>query len=261
MYCYIIHSCKTRIQRLCFLFNKYLLKNKFLIYCIFIFCFASNINLSAQQKWSLGLHTYMCNYQGDLVEQVLALKETKLGIGVNVRYQWRPKIALHADIQVLTLSGNDNNSELLAARNCSFRSSVGIASLNVEFQPFGRRRFDALGYHIYNASPYVRAGIGAVGFKTTVQGLDNKSQDWDVKPSFPTPALIGGIGYNWDINERINIAVEGNTMLVNTDYLDGISKSGRPNNRDWIVTGGITIQYWLGRAPEKRIKPNPMDVK
>lgn len=212
------------------------------------------------QRWSVGASVFVANYQGDLVEQLLALKETKLGISAAIRYQLMPRFGVRAQLQTMQLSGNDNNSELLSQRGFSFRSNLLHYGLILDYQPFAKRRFDALGYHISNVSPYVVAGIGNTIFETTCKGMKTDNPDIGIKIPKNNFTLQGGIGFKWDKNERISIAIEGNTYLMQTDYLDGVSHSGKPNNRDWYVTGGIMLQYWLGNVPEKMKPVNPLNV-
>jgi hypothetical protein len=219
-----------------------------------------HIGLCQNQRWSIGGQAVLSNYQGDLVEQLLALKETKLGAGVNMRYQFNTHFAVRAQAQLMTLTGDDRNSDILFSRGFSYRSRLQHYALMLDYQPFAKRRFDALGYHISNASPYLVAGIGNSRFNTVCRGMANDNPDLFKKAPKNNPTLNGGVGFRWDKNERVSIAIEANTYLVNTDYLDGVSLSGRPNNRDWYVTGGIVVQYWIGHVPDKLKPANPMDV-
>jgi opacity protein-like surface antigen len=212
------------------------------------------------QRWSMGTSIVAANYLGDLVEQSLALKETRLGLGVSVRYQLKYRLGVRAQVQTMQLSGDDRNSDLLIQRGFSFRSNLLHYALSIDYQPFMKRRFDALGYHISNLSPYIVAGMGNTIFETSCKGMKKDNPDVGIKNPKNNFTMHSGIGFRWDKNERFSIAIEGNTYLIQTDYLDGVSLSGKPNNRDWFVTGGISLQYWLGNVPAKMKPVNPLNV-
>ena len=66
-----------------------------------------------------------------------------------------------------------------------------------------------------------------------------------------------GLGYKFDVNEKITLSAEVASHVPFTDYLDNFSL-GTNANRDWYVFGGVGVSYLIGA---KTAKPTESGTK
>ncbi len=209
-----------------------------------------SISLFAQ-KFSIGAFVGGSNYQGDVVQSHLMINETQLAYGGFVRYNVSPKIEFKGNVYAGTLTGNDKNFASRIDRGLYFRTSILEGGVNVEWNILGGMRYNKNNMYTPVRTPYIFTGIGAVLINPKVYGLPDNSPDLtaDIKKfQFMVPI---GIGYKYDLTPKIQMNVEIASHLPFTDYLDGVSLSGKPDNNDWYVFGGFGVSYAFGGQGRK----------
>ena len=220
------------------------------------------------QKFNIGVLLGGSNYQGDIVQSQMLPKETNFAYGIMARYNLTPKFDLNANFYKGKLTGNDKNFTDRTYRGYSFSTNILEGGLNIEWNILGKTRFDEKGAFRKNRTPYIYTGIGAVQF--TAAGKDTNGND--VLPSYeksgklttttPAPKTFNfmipfGLGYKFDVNEKITLSAEVASHVPFTDYLDNFSL-GANANRDWYVFGGIGVSYLIGA---KTAKPTESGTK
>jgi OmpA-OmpF porin, OOP family len=203
------------------------------------------------QKTEIGLFAGNANYQGDLAEGEIRFEETQIGYGGFFRYHIHPKIGVKFNVYSGTLSGNDANNSKLKSRGFEFKTNFTELSINFEWSPFPRKKYDAGGeFMSARFVPYVSAGVGTT-LLNKITGADNNIADGKVViPEEGTPASlicvpVGG-GFKFFISDRLTVGIEGGYRTVFSDYLDGISKNANPTRNDWYIVGGVTVSYLIG---------------
>ncbi|HFB99654.1 MAG TPA: OmpA family protein [Phaeodactylibacter sp.] len=224
--------------------------NKLILF-VFSLCFSSL--LMAQQKAEVGLLLGGANYQGDVASsKVFSFKQTQAAGGVYARYNVGRHFSLRGSFFYTKLKGDDLNfvdeATWRADRGFSFSNPVYELSFTPEWHIFGntikRKMF----------RPYLFAGIGAAFTNPTnnlvekdIYAVENEAGYYPSNHfSFP----IGG-GINFDLGEKLTLGVEASSHFPLTDYLDGISEAGNPDQKDWFVFGGVTLGYKFGKTTPK----------
>lgn len=209
-------------------------------------------------KWEAGILAGGANYTGDLAPtNFIELKETNPAFGLFARRTVHPSWALRGNLIYSTLSGDDQNfSEPAwrAVRAFSFRTTLAELSVQAEWEMFGNLRFDKSGRFKGGLSPYLFAGAGLLIFdpKTSFEKskmdelvklieLDKAADFSNIRPVFPF-----GAGVRMDLSPRWTVGLEAGLRTAFTDYLDGVSLSGRPGNNDWYGFGMAMVSYRLG---------------
>lgn len=212
---------------------------------IYIFLLILPIQLFAQ-RWSAGLSIGGSNYQGDLVATQIIAKETNLAYGAFARYNINSKFSIKANVTKGLLSGSDLNFPDRVSRGYSFRTDILQASMNVEWDLLGKKRFDNKGIFTRSFTPYIYTGIGAVMFKPTVYTTNNSDSPYNGEQygTFNFAIPFGG-GIKYDVNRDFTIGLEFTTHIPFSDYMDGVSLNNKVNN-DWFVFGGVSVAKWFG---------------
>lgn len=171
--------------------------------------------------------------------------------GAYFRYYLTDRLSLRANLLAGKIKGDDRNypGKEHGDRNFKFTSSIIDFNGTIELEPWAHRRYSA-GYFRKILSPYIFIGAGFVNSNPNVDyneaGNPNLATQiaYDKantqKMNFSTPF---GIGWRYDLSERLTIGAEASYRVPFTDYLDGISKSGNPDARDWYETGTFNIGY------------------
>lgn len=221
-----------------------------------LLAFLLSFGLRAQQGLFIeaGPYVGIANYQGDLAEATLELGETHLAYGLYIRNHITSKLTLQAGIFKSVLTGSDANSPKLAPRNLSFRADLIEVSLRADYYPFARRK--GLGgrgdYRI--VTPYLFAGVG-MAFAEPEVNYENTPIEYIQEP-FPEEGSTGtffivpvGVGLRFQARDRLALNLDFGWRGTGSDLLDGVSKNGRPDRRDWYVLGGATLVFKLIKDP------------
>lgn len=199
-----------------------------------------------QRASEAGLFVGIANYQGDLARTPVTISETNLAVGVFYQRfldsQWGVKVSATTG----KISGSDRNLNpvILRDRDWSFTAQAWEFAGHLQFHPWGQARFDQVGRLRRSLSPYGSVGLGLVFAKSRIVAPAddlfrvNEPNDRDVFFSIP---ISGGLRYV--ASKKLTIYGEFGTRATFSDYLDGISRNGNSNAKDWFMFGGIGVTY------------------
>lgn len=206
----------------------------------------------SQDKWEAGVLLGYSNYLGDLVEPTITFDQSSFAGGVLLRYHVDQNFGLRSNFVLGKVKGADANYESLAARGASFESDLIELSLVGEYEFFGQNRWDNEGRFKKIFSPYVFAGAGLAFTSSTIDldtanrpsptKSDDLNADFNETIQFALPV---GIGVKMDVSRRLNVGLEWGWRLIFSDYLDGVSLAGNPDNDDLYIVGGMTVGFLL----------------
>ncbi len=198
------------------------------------------------QSFEGGLSFGLVNYQGDLVEGIIEVKETNLAYGVTLRAILTNKIAIRGNFFRGLLTGTDANSSNRQSRMLRFKTKISEFSLMGEWNFLGQDRSDNRGAVLRQKfTPYIFGGVGIILFDPEVfQGTtpDPEGKDYS---TFNISVPLG-FGVKIGLDERFVISAEAGGRTAFSDYLDGVSTLGNSSNNDWYWMGNIIITYTFG---------------
>ncbi len=212
------------------------------------------------QAWDAGIMAGTMFYYGELHCTEMWFKEIRPGGGAYARYSFTDKFAARFNLETGQITGTDANYEdpVRKARNFSFAGNLYSGSVLLEWEPFGGWRYGKFGKFHRMLSPFVNIGIGAAyvnpktQFSTPNSIADSSGifADQGYKQFTHLVLPIGG-GIRYDLNKSWMVGLEGSFRipLTGADYLDGVSKAGNPEKRDWYETANVTVGY---RFPFRR---------
>ncbi len=213
--------------------------------------------LLAQTTVEIGAMGGFTAYAGDLNEHAYYdYKVREIGYGLLLRQHFSPSFALRINYLGGKVAGDESHfSEPYwrAERRFKFSSQFHEGSLLLEWDLLGYRRRNGWRFRkIFG--PYVFAGAGYNYFRTTTDYNDSYQPNPSVSAERiladkqapappPTPVLHFGGGFKWDLSRYWLLGFELGMRSVFSDYLDGVSIAGIPNNRDWFAFAGITLSH------------------
>jgi OmpA-OmpF porin, OOP family len=202
----------------------------------------------------LGLLGGFSLYTGDAhCEKFLFKNSLNLAGGAFFRYYLSDAFAVRANFLAGKIKGDDRNYPGLehGNRNFKFTSNVFDATAILDFEPFAKRRYRGGKFHrIF--SPYVFVGAGIINanpntdynetnnFNIAREIAEDKANTKKTNLTIPF-----GLGWKFDLTERLVLGGEVSYRNPFSDYLDGISKAGNPDAKDWYETGTFTLAYRL----------------
>ncbi|MEQ8705193.1 MAG: DUF6089 family protein [Phaeodactylibacter sp.] len=209
--------------------------------------------LQAQSaRWEGGFLAGLSGYQGELTATMLPeLDETGGLYGFLVRYYPHPEWALRTNLTYTSFSGED--LPRFTNRNYQFQSTVGTATVALEWEPFGQRRYPGSRQFKRIFSPYFYLGAGWMAYTADAtferanaefkapEVEQDRSQTYP-KNSFLLPV---GIGIKADVTRSMVLGFEFSTAAAFTDLLDGISQAGNPATNDWMPSAALTVTFRL----------------
>ncbi|MCS7036874.1 MAG: DUF6089 family protein [Saprospiraceae bacterium] len=204
--------------------------------------------------WEAGIGLYTTNYSGDLAPDHISFANTRYSGGLYARYHWNPNIQLRGSIQYLRLSGDDRHHPPNAGRSFRFTSNLlefsgflEIALANIAYEP-------PTGSQTYYFAPYVFAGAGVALYspKVTYYGPERDRPLFEREPipeggrARQTNVVFPfGAGVRLIASDFVAISAEACARPAPSDLIDGVSRNGNPERKDWYYTAGITVSYFL----------------
>jgi hypothetical protein len=185
------------------------------------------------QKGEFGITVGAAHYFGDLNTR-FGLNRPKPSVGVFFRKQFGNYIAARLNAHYAQVGYSDiySKNEYNITRNLSFNSNIWELSLQGDFNFF---KFIP-GSRDYVFTPYVTLGIGAFSYdpyaylnnqKVFLRPLGTEGQLIGFqgrKQYSPTAICIPvGVGFKYNLSEKLNFSFEISHRLTNTDYLDDVS--------------------------------------
>ncbi len=209
---------------------------------------------SNAQSQAVGLKLGLANYQGDLILKQVDVGESRIAAGVYFRKNLNNQFALRVAADLASIAGDDANYPERKGRGLSFKNNIFAASINGQWNILGKPRFDNNGEFKKQFTPVIFTGLGAVISNPKIKGLGLDAPELEKggkEYSFFVPFGIGG---HYELNPKVTLGLEAATHLPFTDYLDGVSESGKSGNNDWFGLVTFSFQYWID-SPEKMKKP------
>jgi len=212
--------------------------------------------LQGQTDYQLGVFLGMSNYIGDLAAEP-QLSESGFSVGLMGSSNISRKFNLRANLLYNEIQGSDFNfpeNEERINRGFSFESTIVELSATVEWEPFGRNRYqsNAAGRIQFSTiiSPFLYLG-GGLSFASTDPDFSNSPQsgnsgiviDTQGGDTFTNFTIPFGAGVKFDVTEKVLFGLEIGGRYGFTDYLDGISEAADPTDDDWYFTVGLNLAY------------------
>lgn len=207
--------------------------------------------LFAQESDELGLLVGATAYSGDLAPSPFAAQRINVAVGGFYRRMFDPKIGIKASINYARFRADRLDVPEFNNPRENIELKLGLVEITaqVEWHPLGGPRFNNVDVLEKNWTPFVAAGLGvAFGeaqLDTPPEFTDQFPED-DDKNLFLVVPLVGGIRF--DVSRVSTLSIELGARAVFSDYLDGVSVYGDPDNSDWYWIGGISYVYYLGGA-------------
>jgi len=205
--------------------------------------------------YQVGLFVGASSYEGDLhcleEDDFNIFTEANATFGVSFYKNFNNQLSGGINLIFAKLSGTDKNftsNKGHQQRGFSFSNNITEISLRLNYAPFGNRA--------WKVSPYVFGGAGfALGsadtdYNKNAQSDEKRKQiDTDIQNATSSSfALPVGLGLTYRLNEKIDINLEAGMRLGLNDYIDGVSVSGNPDVADYYGVGGISVNYYFGKA-------------
>ncbi len=237
----------------------YIISKKYqLLFCVLVFSLSAS-SQSNPRPISVGLETGTLVYQGDLVPSIAgSFKNSQLLFGINVSKQFYPHFALKASLFKGQISADESvyqEPSWRQLRAFQFNASVTELATVVVFD-FADQSLD----QTQRLTPYLFAGIGMSYLKVnrdwskmSLAAFDPKSStiiglgvDTLKNPPSILPVIPLGAGLRYAINERWSFNTEIGFRLTMSDYIDGFSKAGNSNAKDFYYALKLGINYQFG---------------
>jgi len=209
------------------------MKINILAFILFISVTANAQDNEYVQKGEFGITVGAAHYFGDLNTRI-GLNRPKPALGAFFRKQFGNYVGLRLSAHYLQVGYSDTYSknEYQKLRNLSFNSNVWEVALQGDFNFF---KFVPNNRN-YLFTPYITLGVGAFtydpyaytdGEKQFLRPLGTEGQLVGYKGRKPYSTLAMciplGVGFKYNLNEKMNFSFEVTHRFTTTDYLDDVS--------------------------------------
>lgn len=220
-------------------------------------------------KWDFGGGLGIASYQGDLdaLKVNAGFREIHVSVSAYLRRNINNNFAARFSLLGGKLAGDDANfaePEWRVRRGIYFESPLVEFTAIGEYYPLGMYPKKGKIVRTRRAvSPYILVGIGGAFSNPKVfWNDDNGNEEIDPdralldknaktkKINIVTPV---GLGLRFVLKDHSTFGLEGALRPAYSDYIDGVSQAGNPNENDWYFTAQIGFSYPFGR--NKRNKP------
>ena len=233
---------------------------KRLFFSLFVFCSCCTLSGTAQpSSWRMDIHLGATTYVGDLSDHPFYSENWKPSVGLGVQYQWSAPFSSKLNFSYGQLSGSDQHFTTQdwpsGDRLMRFTTSFSQLSFSLEYhflesRTLGRQR---------KLSPYLSAGLGIIIFDPDPDYGFTRNPELEqaiLNDGNAGYANIAGninleAGIDWRLFKQWSVGVNAAVYPTNTDYLDGVSLSGNPNQKDWFAIGSLRLQYQFNHKPDR----------
>ena len=220
-------------------------------------------------QWDFGGGLGITSYQGDLDALTVnaGFREIHFSATAYLRRNLNNNFTARLNLLAGKLAGDDGNfsePEWRPRRGIYFESPLIEFTALAEYYPLGMYPKNGKSTKARRAvAPYVLVGFGGAYANPTVFWNDangneeidpDRAQlDKDAKTQkihFVTPL---GLGFRFLLKDHSTFGLEAALRPTYSDYLDGVSQAGNPDENDWFFTAQIGFSYPFGK--NKRNKP------
>ncbi len=232
--------------------------NRYFTFVIYFTVFTFSLSL-AQKKWEGGISVGLANYLGDLVDSPTPRpEESQLTYGLYLRHRLTPHTGLRLQYLRGNLASHDANSAdpAMQTRNFTFTATLSELSIGLDYELRGHLRFSKDGRITRNIwTPYFFAqggmasvdpqtGWGSGDFSPEFKARIRADKEADYNVHHPQVGM--GLGLRIDMDKRTTLNLEAGLRTAFTDYLDGISQAGNPQQPDWYSFTGLQLSMDIG---------------
>ncbi|GAA4457845.1 hypothetical protein GCM10023189_29190 [Nibrella saemangeumensis] len=197
------------------------------------------------QKVELGGSLGGILYKGDVAPALNPLFYRPAG-QLFFRYNATPSLSLRASGLIGQFGASDSrsNDPFQQARNYDFKTSVGEASIDLEYNFLDYKPLRK----IKNWTPYVFGGVAL--YNVNPRDRVDRSKGISGKIAYPL-----GVGIKYEFKLPWSVGFEFGTRFTNNDYLDGLGdatnrdkfQQGNPSLKDHYTYTGISLFYTFYR--------------
>lgn len=225
------------------------------------------------RPWTMGVNLGTYIYQGDLTPSVAgSWKTARPGIELSLTKQVTYHMTLKYALVLASLAGDDtkykNEQEYRGYRQFYYKSHFAELSVSDNFSLFGADRPEK------RFNPYVSAGVGVAFMLYKSNSWANTQWSYfsasNLREHVKEDSVTGiprafvsvplGLGFNYRLNDRLHLNVEGLYRLSTSDYMDGYSRAGNNSKNDYFysITAGLHFTLGSRNASHKEtVKPLP----
>jgi hypothetical protein len=192
-----------------------------------------NDNLEYVQKGEFGITAGLAHYFGDLNTRA-SVSRPKPAIGAFFRKQFGNYVGVRLSAHYAQVGFSDiySKNDYQKKRNLSFNSNIWEVAIQGDFNFF---KFIPTNPD-YNFTPYITLGVGVFtydpyaytnGKKEFLRPLGTEGQlfNYNGRKPYSTLAMCIplGVGFKYNLSEKINFSFEVAHRFTTTDYLDDVS--------------------------------------
>lgn len=188
----------------------------------------------------IGVLVGLSNYQGDLIEPAFDLGESNFAFGAYYGYHFTEKFTGRLEALVATFSGKDADYTGRERRGYALDNSTAVnVSLGGDYYLIGRNSFGPA----KNSALYLSGGFGLLFINPEPTGVPDGAEE--EYPGSVFNLQIGG-GVKQHFSRSFSMGLEFSYRPVFSDYVDGVSLTGNPDNNDTYFWLGLTAAFHLG---------------
>lgn len=225
---------------------------KLLVTLFALSIYLSPINAQINGTVQLGL----TEYQGDvhcISDEGIDLFDALNGsAGIGLHIPFTKVIGFRGELNYFRLTGDESDFDDNAHSQRSWNFSNNLLELSglLDWEILGKRRFSQTGFR-RTLTPVIFAGVGVaftnskVDWNTTDPANRNVVRD-NVYDKNAELAIPVGLGLKYYFSEKLALGFETGVRLPVSDYYDGISRAGNPEENDMYYFSGVKAFFGLG---------------
>lgn len=219
---------------------------------------------SMRKGWFFGVNSGLFVYQGDLTSAVGgSWKTVKPGMAFSLSNQLNKRLSVQFALSLAGLEGDDTKyqaqQDFRAYRQFYFRSTIAELSVSENLYLIKRTESGS------RFSPYISAGIGGLFILKHERNFSNTDFSYfsasNLQAKLKEDSAMGvpkailsvpvGLGFEYNVNDRLHFNLEGLYRFTSSDYLDGFSRSGNNTKNDYFYGISIGAHIRLGKGSSK----------
>lgn len=222
---------------------------------VLLIVISSTAKAQFSSRYSIGINAGTFIYNGDLSPWRTGSWKTPAFVwGLTGHKHFTPTLSARLDVSFGKLRGDEaeyGRPEFRRHRAFAFKSSVTEIILGAEWSPLGKNR---------KLSPYLFGGIGYSGMKITRdysrfeesyfvgEPSLKETLAMDAAASLPRGVVVFpvGFGLKYAMSRKFSLHGEAAHRFSRSDYIDGFSYAGNPEQKDSYTKYSIGLRYSIG---------------